>query len=316
MSRTARLALNTASNAARLVVATGVWIALTPVMLREDGLDVHLVLIGPVTHEAWAAGCPAVAARVGGVPGFVRNGTDGRRSGTADAVRALAGVLVNRPFGRKLGHAGRMNACTTYDGSSVTARGHECQLAFLNADGHDAAGFQSIVTDTRQVPAMAGASADSGSLGWLAQSWSDLRFDVVYFHTVPQLPDLPADLGALYRAATVVAVPSRWPEPCGMVGLQAMHHARPVVDFDVGGIRDWLDDGRNGGLPVLVRRLTQVITVSEASRRDIVEFTGVAPERISVVPLAANHERFTPERKPGAHARIAATFNLQHRYIL
>lgn len=69
-------------------------------------------------------------------------------------------------------------------------------------------------------------------------------------------------------------------------------------------------------LPVLIRRLTHVITISEASRRDIVEFTGVAPERISVVPLAANHERFTPEREPGAQARIAATFNLQRRYIL
>ena len=38
MSRTARLALNTASNAARLVVATGVWIVLTPVMLRGLGV--------------------------------------------------------------------------------------------------------------------------------------------------------------------------------------------------------------------------------------------------------------------------------------
>ena len=49
------------------------------------------------------------------------------------------------------------------------------------------------------------------------------------------------DLGTLYRSARAVVVPSRWPEPFGMVGLEAMHHARPVIGFDVGGIPDWLD---------------------------------------------------------------------------
>ncbi len=54
----------------------------------------------------------------------------------------------------------------------------------------------------------------------------------------------------LYRQAAVVAVPSRWPEPFGMVGLEAMAAARPVVGFSVGGIRDWLWHGVNGlGVP-------------------------------------------------------------------
>lgn len=55
-------------------------------------------------------------------------------------------------------------------------------------------------------------------------------------------------LGALYGAAGVVAFPSRWPEPFGMVGLEAMRHGRPVVGFDVGGVRDWLSDGETGVL--------------------------------------------------------------------
>ena len=58
------------------------------------------------------------------------------------------------------------------------------------------------------------------------------------------------DLGRFYAKARVVAVPSRWPEPFGMIGLEAMHHGRPVVAFDVGGIPDWLDHLTTG---ILVR---------------------------------------------------------------
>jgi glycosyltransferase involved in cell wall biosynthesis len=75
------------------------------------------------------------------------------------------------------------------------------------------------------------------------------------------------DLHAYYRAARVVVVPSRWPEPFGMVGLEAMHHARPVVAFSSGGIPDWLDDGETGLLvpgqrPAdLARAIERVLTV-------------------------------------------------------
>jgi len=54
------------------------------------------------------------------------------------------------------------------------------------------------------------------------------------------------DLGHFYSKAKVVVVPSRWPEPFGMIGLEAMHHGRPVVAFDVGGIPDWLDHPETG----------------------------------------------------------------------
>lgn len=53
-------------------------------------------------------------------------------------------------------------------------------------------------------------------------------------------------LDQYYGAAQLLVVPSRWPEPFGMVGVEAMARGRPVVAFDTGGIREWLHDGENG----------------------------------------------------------------------
>ena len=55
-------------------------------------------------------------------------------------------------------------------------------------------------------------------------------------------------LTALFRQATVVAVPSLWPEPFGLVGLEAALHGVPAVAFDSGGVAEWLHDGISGRL--------------------------------------------------------------------
>lgn len=65
-------------------------------------------------------------------------------------------------------------------------------------------------------------------------------------------------LAAFYASARFAVVPSRWPEPFGMVGPEAMARGRPVVGFAAGGIPDWLDDGNTGLLvpPGDIRGLT------------------------------------------------------------
>jgi len=53
---------------------------------------------GIVVLEAWAAGLPVVASRVGGIPGFVDDGRDGILAAVDDKqafVDAMAGVLGN-----------------------------------------------------------------------------------------------------------------------------------------------------------------------------------------------------------------------------
>lgn len=55
-------------------------------------------------------------------------------------------------------------------------------------------------------------------------------------------------LEEFYREATLVAVPSLWPEPIATIGLEVLRYGLPVVGFDAGGIRDWLRDGETGFL--------------------------------------------------------------------
>jgi len=46
-----------------------------------------------------------------------------------------------------------------------------------------------------------------------------------------------------FANASVVAVPSLWPEPFGIVGIEALAAGRPAVGSATGGIVDWLVDG-------------------------------------------------------------------------
>jgi glycosyltransferase involved in cell wall biosynthesis len=52
----------------------------------------------------------------------------------------------------------------------------------------------------------------------------------------------------LMRQADLVAVPSLWPEPFGLVGIEAGCFGVPAVGFAVGGIPDWLIPGESGEL--------------------------------------------------------------------
>jgi glycosyltransferase involved in cell wall biosynthesis len=46
-------------------------------------------------------------------------------------------------------------------------------------------------------------------------------------------------LSSVYRRARALLVPSRWQEPFGIVGPEALRMGVPVVAWDSGGVRDW-----------------------------------------------------------------------------
>jgi glycosyltransferase involved in cell wall biosynthesis len=59
-----------------------------------------------------------------------------------------------------------------------------------------------------------------------------------------------AKLRAAYDAASLVAVPSLWAEPYGLVGIEAFARGRPVVAYGVGGIPEWIGASEGGGIAV------------------------------------------------------------------
>jgi glycosyltransferase involved in cell wall biosynthesis len=102
-----------------------------------------------------------------------------------------------------------------------------------------------------------------------------------------------AALSAWYAAADLVLVPSLWPEPFGMVGVEAMAHGKPVVAFDVGGIPEWLSHGETGLL---------VPPGEVAGLAAAIEELLMSPERrraMGQAGLAQYQARFTEERHYG-----------------
>lgn len=80
---------------------------------------------GIVILEAWAAGLPVVASRIGGIPTFTEDGTDCLLAapGDADALAVQLGrVLADRELAARLGAAGQAKARRDYDWTVISRR--------------------------------------------------------------------------------------------------------------------------------------------------------------------------------------------------
>jgi len=73
--------------------------------------------------------------------------------------------------------------------------------------------------------------ADSASIEIVFAGWQD-----------------EAGRARLFADTDLLVVPSLWPEPFGLVGLEAAAAGVPAAAFATGGIPEWLRDGENGCL--------------------------------------------------------------------
>ena len=69
-------------------------------------------------------------------------------------------------------------------------------------------------------------------------------------------------------------------------------------------------------LPRMIRRLTRILTISENSKQDIVNYVGIAPERVTVSPLAVDHEQFYPRPPQECQRQMERWLNVPGPYIV
>lgn len=69
-------------------------------------------------------------------------------------------------------------------------------------------------------------------------------------------------------------------------------------------------------LPALMRRLSHVLTVSECSRKDIVEYGGVPPDRVTVTPLAVDPVMFHPRDPAVTSDLLSRELGLTRPFVL
>jgi glycosyltransferase involved in cell wall biosynthesis len=97
----------------------------------------------------------------------------------------------------------------------------------------------------------------------------------------------PAERDRLFIGAQLLVVPSRWPEPFGLVGLEAAGYGMPSAAFALGGIGEWLKDGTSGALavanPPTAPALTEAIVRCLANPEHYVELSRGA------LAIAAQH---------------------------
>ena len=101
-------------------------------------------------------------------------------------------------------------------------------------------------------------------------------------------------LPAVYASSTIVVMPSVFVEAFGKVGPEALSTGRPVIASDSGGIREWLQPGKNGLLvdPGDVSQLREAMLSLLTDRDTLASMASYAPGSVSDLSIEVHAERF------------------------
>jgi len=69
-------------------------------------------------------------------------------------------------------------------------------------------------------------------------------------------------------------------------------------------------------IPFQLRRLDSIISISEATKKDLVDSAGVDAGKITIIPHGVDLERFAPEKAIAAAPAVATKYSLNAPYIL
>ncbi|MEK7610869.1 MAG: glycosyltransferase family 4 protein [Patescibacteria group bacterium] len=98
------------------------------------------------------------------------------------------------------------------------------------------------------------------------------------------------EIDKFYQRCRLLVVPSIWPEPFGMVGLEAYRFGKPVVAFAEGGVTDWLSDNQTGYL--VERGNVQML----ADKMSVLLRDSSLAGRLGEAGRSLVLEKFSPER--------------------
>jgi glycosyltransferase involved in cell wall biosynthesis len=138
----------------------------------------------------------------------------------------------------------------------------------------------------KAVAAMPAYAADRLEVRILGGSFDGARFGDYIRRLVKNLniqdiikiEDFKSDMGEAYQWADAIVVPSRRPEPFGLVAIEAMSFGRPVLAAGHGGLTEIIVPGKTGWLfePNSVANLSTHIERIISSSKEVVDFGNAA----------------------------------------
>ncbi|HXZ80678.1 MAG TPA: glycosyltransferase family 4 protein [Terriglobales bacterium] len=148
------------------------------------------------------------------------------------------------------------------------------------------------------------------------QRWESMARSITDRHTALKVEFtgwLSGDgLRDCFSRTHLLVMPSLWPEPFGLAGLEAGLHGVPTAAFATGGIPEWLEEGVNGCLadadPPRADALSQAIVRALADLAGYASLRHGAFRRASKFTLERHLEQLMPilETAGDKHASLSA----------